>query len=155
MFFTKQQHSTKQKDKRMDPVQELLQVADTLLQMADHIQRKRKMDTLVLESNTEFKRLQNLMYKSKRPMRRKMAAAAAEASPKPTATASHVPTAAPPPKLVAVPIDEWEKICLYSSKMVHLIYHQKNLLQTFLPGHSDADIIVQAMSGCTCLKKAC
>ena len=125
--------------------QTLLQAADTLLQLSDHIYKKRKLEDLVLETNSDFVQLQTAMRRQKR---QHDAYKAALAVPAP---ALAVPAHALP-KYVAVPEHEWTKMCVHSSKMVHLICHQQKLLQTFLPGKSDTEIVIQAMSECKCVK---
>lgn len=127
--------------------QTLLQAADTLLQLSDHIYKKRKLEDLVLETNSDFVQLQTAMRRQKRQHDAYTAALAVVPAP-----ALAVPAPALMPKYVAVPEDEWKKMCVHSSKMVHLICHQQKLLQTFLPGKSDTDIVIQAMAECKCLK---
>lgn len=136
--------------------QTLLQAADTLLQLPDHIYKKRKLEDLVLETNSDFVQLQTAMRRQKRQHDAYKASLAvpmpalAVSVPVPALTVS-VPAHALP-KYVAVPEHEWTKMCVHSSKMVHLIFHQQKLLQTFLPGKSDTEIVIQAMSECKCVK---
>jgi hypothetical protein len=153
--------TTAQETELQQVAQTLLQAADTLLQLSDHIYKKRKLEDLVLETNSDFVQLQTAMRRQKRqhdaykaslavPMPAVSVPMSAVPVPMPALTVS-VPAHALP-KYVAVPEHEWTKMCVYSSKMVHLICHQQKLLQTFLPGKSDTEIVIQAMSECKCVK---
>jgi hypothetical protein len=122
---------------------ELVQVANTLLQMADHIQRKRKIEDLVMATNTEFTRVVKEARTRDQEEKHKHASLSSD---KTAPSGSDDQT-------IAVPRHEWKKIMLHYNKMIHLIYHQKNLLQTFLPGQSDAQVVVMAMTACTCPKE--
>ena len=121
---------------------ELVQVANSLLQMADHIQRKRKIEDLVLATNTEFTRVLKTAKTRDHEEQQKHALTPSDK----TAPCGGEET-------IAVPKHEWKKMLLHYNKMIHLIYHQKNLLQSFLPGQSDAEVVVLAMSVCSCPKR--
>ena len=134
----------------MASADELLQVADTLLQMSEHIQRKRKKEDLVLETSTDFTQVQQAMRARNLDLEKNTHTF----TPHPLTLhplTSHTDLQT---KFVAVPEHEWKKMCLYSNKMIHLIYHQKNLLQICYPGKSDVDIAVLAMAECKCPKGA-
>ena len=137
---------------------QLQQAADTLLQLSkkrkldddlvfNAISRQQRQDDAkrkFLETNSEIK---TAMFRRHDAYKAALAVSAMPAAA--TAVPGH---ALSPKKYVTVPEEEWTTMCVNSSKMKHLIHHQLTLLQTFLPGKSDTEIVKQAMSECKCVK---